>query len=103
MIGGSGGITNNLVFAEGAKLAVTVAEDVASCLTVAGTVSGGPVTVDATITSGKWRTARCILKSDNAIMATFAKGVGVGSLELRNGRTELWASPKVPGFTIIIR
>lgn len=102
-IGGSGGITNNLVFASGAKLAVTVVDDVASCLTVAGTVSGGPVTVNANVNSGKWRTAQCILKSDNEITATFVKGAGVGALELRNNGTELWASPKVPGFTIVFR
>ena len=102
-IGGSGGITNNLVFAEGAKLAVTVAEDVASCLTVAGTVSGGPVTVDATITSGKWRTPQCILRSESAITASFVRGEGIGSLELRNEGKELWASPKRAGFVIIFR
>ena len=102
-IGGSGGITNNLVFASGAKLAVPVVDGVASCLTVAGTVSGGPVTVNANVTSGKWRTAQCVLKSDVAITATFNRGAGVGALELRNNGTELWASPKVSGFAIVFR
>jgi len=102
-IGGSGGITNNLVFASGAKLAVTVVDGVATCLTVAGTVGGGPVTVNANVTGSKWRDAQCILRSGEEITATFVKGAGIGSLELRNGGTELWASPKVPRFTIIIR
>lgn len=102
-IGGSGGITNNLVFASGAKLAVTVVDGVATCLAVAGTVSGGPVTVNANVTGKTCRDAQCILKSDNEITATFVKGAGIGSLELRNGGTELWATPKVSGFAIIIQ
>ena len=102
-LGGSGGITNDVTFADGAKLAVTVANDVASCLTVAGTVSGGPVTVDAKIKSGTWRTAQCILKSDAAIEASFVKGAGIAALELRNNDTELWATPKTSAFCIIIR
>ena len=102
-IGGNGGITNNLVFASGAKLAVTVVDGVATCLTVAGEVSGGPVTVNANVTGSKWRDAQCILRSGEEITATFVKGAGIGSLELRNNGTELWASPKVPGFSIIIR
>jgi len=102
-IGGSGGITNNLVFASGAKLSVTVVDGVASCLTVAGTVSGGPVTVNANVTGKTCRDAQCILKSDNEITATFVKGAGVGVLDLRSNGTELWATPKVSSFTVIIR
>lgn len=103
-LGGSGGITNNVTFADGAKLAVTVADDVASCLTVAGTVSGGPVTVDAKIKSGKWCTAQCILTSGTSMgEMTFVKGEGIGLLELRNNDTELWATPKTSVFCIIIR
>ena len=102
-IGGSGGITNNLVFASGAKLAVTVVDGVATCLAVAGEVSGGPVTVNANVTGSKWRDAQCILRSGEEITATFVKGAGIGSLELRNGGTELWATPKVSGFAIIIQ
>ena len=102
-IGGNGGITNNLVFASGAKLAVAVTDGVASCLTVAGAVSGGPVTVNANVTGRKWRDAQCILKSNAAIAATFVKGTGVGSLELRNNDTELWATPKTSGLCVFIQ
>ncbi len=100
---GSGGITNNVVFADGAKFTVKVADGVASCLNVAGNVTGGPVTVEADVTSGKWRDAQCILRCGEEITATFVKGAGIGSLELRNGRTELWATPKVSGFAITIQ
>ncbi len=102
-IGGNGSIETTLTFADGAKFDVDVADDVASCLNVTGVVTGGPVTVNANVTSGKWRTAQCVLKSDVAITATFVRGTGVGALELRNNGTELWASPKVPGFTIVFR
>lgn len=103
-IGGSGGITNNVTFADGAKLAVTVVDSVVSCLTVAGTVSsGGPVTVNATVASGKWQTAQCVLKSNAALPANFVKGDGIGLLELRNNDTELWATPKTSGLAVFIR
>ena len=102
-LGGSGGITNNVVFADGAKLAVAVKDDVASCLTVAGSVTGGPVTVNANVTGTKWRTAQCVLKSEAAITASFVKGEGVGLVELRNNDTELWATPKNVGFFVIVR
>lgn len=102
-IGGNGAIATTLTFADGAKFDVDVADDVATCLNVAGAVTGGPVTVNANVTSGKWRTAQCVLKSDVAITATFNRGAGVGTLELRNNGTELWATPKVSGMTIIFR
>ena len=102
-LGGSGGITNTVTFAGGAKLAVAVTDGVASCLTVAGAVSGGPVTVNANVTGRKWRDTQCILKSDNAITATFVKGTGVGKLELRNEDTELWATPKRSSFCVVVR
>ena len=102
-LGGSGGITNNVAFADGAKLAVTVIDGVASCLTVAGAVTGGPVTVNANVTGKKWRDAQCILKSDVAIEASFVKGEGIILLELRNNDTELWATPKTSGLYVIIR
>ena len=102
-LGGSGGITNDVTFADGAKLAVTVADGVASCLTVAGAVTGGPVTVNANVTGSKWRDAQCILRSGEEITATFVKGAGIGSLELRNGGTELWATPKRSGFCIVVQ
>ena len=103
-LGGSGGITNDVTFADGAKLAVTVVDSVVSCLTVAGTVSGGPVTVDAKIKSGKWRTAQRILTSGTSMgEMTFVKGEGIGLLELRNNDTELWATPKTSGLAVFIR
>ena len=103
-LGGSGGITNDVTFADGAKLAVTVADDVASCLTVAGTVSGGPVTVDVSIKSGRWKTAQCILTSGMSMgEMTFVKGAAVGALELRENGTELWATPRKAGFYVVIQ
>jgi len=102
-LGGSGGITNDVSFADGAKLSVTVVDGVASCLTVAGAVTGGPVTVNAKVTGKKWRDAQCILKSDVAIEASFVKGEGIILLELRNNNTELWATPKTSGLYVIIR
>ena len=103
-LGGSGGITNDVSFADVAKLAVTVADGVASCLTVAGTVTGGSVTVNATVTSGKWQTAQCILTSGASMEAiSFVRGEGVGLLELRNNGTELWAAPKRSGFCVVVR
>jgi hypothetical protein len=102
-IGGNGSIATTLTFADGAKFDVDVADDVASCLNVTGAVTGGPVTVNANVTSGKWRTAQCVLKSNVAITATFVRGTGVGSFELRNNGTQLWVSPKIPGMVIVIR
>jgi len=76
----------------------------AACLTVAGAVTGGSVTVDASVKSGKWRTAQCILTSGMPMgEMTFVKGAAVGSLELRNNDTELWATPKRNGFAGVIR
>jgi len=102
-IGRNGSIATTLTFEDGAMFDVDVADDVASCLNVTGAVTGGPVTINANVTSGKWRTAQCVLKSDVEITATFNRGAGVGALELKNNNTELWASPKVPGLTIVFR
>ena len=74
----------------------------AACLTVAGAVTGGPVTINANVTSGKWRTAQCVLKSDAEIAATFVRGEGIGALKLRNKGTELWAMPKTSGLAVVI-
>ena len=70
---------------------------------VGGTVSGGSVTVNVDETGTKWRTAQCVLKSDAAITASFVKGEGLSRVELRNNDTELWATPKVSGLSIIIQ
>jgi len=102
-IGGSGSIATTLAFTDGAKLLVKIANGVASCLSVAGTVSGGTVTVDADVAGGKWTEPQCILRSGNAITETFAKGAGVGALELRENGTELWATPRKAGFYVVIQ
>lgn len=102
-IGGDGTIATTLTFVEGAEFTANVADDAAACLNVTGAVTGGAVTVNANVKSGKWRTPRCVLKSGEAITANFVRGEGIGSLELRNNDTELWATPKVGGFAIIFR
>lgn len=102
-IGGDGSIANTLTFANGAKLAVTVADNTAPCLDVAGAVTGGPVTVNVTVTSGKFNTPQRVLKSETPITATFAKGENVSGVELRNGDTELWALPKIGRTVIYLR
>ncbi len=102
-IGGSGTIQTVLAFADGAKLAVNVADGEAECLNISGSVTGSQIVVDATVLSGKWREAQCVLKSGEAISATFKRGEGIGSLELRGNGTELWATPKRDGFAVVIR
>ncbi|MBE6383752.1 MAG: hypothetical protein E7049_12170 [Lentisphaerae bacterium] len=103
-IGGNGSIATTLTFVDGAKFDVDVADDVASCLNVTGAVTGGPVTVNANVRSGKWRTAQRILTSGTSMgEMTFAKGAGVGALELRENGTELWATPRKAGFYVVIQ
>ncbi len=102
-IGGDGEIQTTLAFADGAKFSVNVADGVGTCLEVTGAVTGGPVTVNANVTGRKWRDAQCILRSGEEITATFVKGAGIGSLELRNNDTELWAAPKNSGFCVVVR
>lgn len=102
-IGGSGTILATLAFADGAKLAVDVVDGETESLTVTGAVTGSQIVVDATVLSGKWREAQCVLKSGEAISATFKRGEGIRSLELRNNATELWAMPKRDGFAVVIR
>ena len=102
-IGGSGAIQTSLDFADGSKLAVNVVDGDASCLSVAGAVTGGPVTVDADVSGGKWRAERCILRSERGITATFRKGAAVGALAFKNEGKELWAAPKTSGLAVIIK
>ena len=102
-IGGGGTIATTLAFADGAKLAVAVNDGAAPRLDVTGAVSGGRVTVEASVSGTSWRTPQCILKSDTAISVTFSKGRNVGQLELRNGGTELWATPRAKPTVICIR
>jgi hypothetical protein len=102
--GGNGTIAvGGIAFEEGAKFVVLGSDGVVSCMKASGDVTGGSVTVSAANSVGKWRTAQCILKSDAAIKASFVKGEGIGLLELRNNDTELWATPKLSGFSVVIR
>ena len=103
--GGNGTIAaGGISFEEGAKFVVLGSDDVVSCMKASGSVTGDSVTVDAKIKSGTWRTAQCILTSGTSMgEMTFVKGEGIGLLELRNNDTELWATPKISAFCIIIR
>ena len=102
--GGNGTIAaGGISFADGAKFVVLGSDGAVSCMKASGDVTGGSVTVSAADTVGKWRTAQCILKSDATIEAGFVKGEGIGLLELRNNGTELWAMPKLSGFSVVIR
>lgn len=105
--GGNGTIAaGGITFAEGAKFAVFGSNGVVSCMKVSGSVTGGSVTINASVTGKKWRTAQCIIKcegEDSSITATFVRGEGIGALELRNNDTELWATPKSSGLSVFIR
>ena len=105
--GGNGTIAaGGITFAEGAKFAVFGSNGVVSCMKVSGSVTGGSVTINASVTGKKWRTAQCIIKcegEDSSITATFVRGEGIGALELRNNDTELWATPKTSRLAVIIR
>ena len=71
-----------------------------------GSVTGGSVTINASVTGKKWRKAQCIIKCEgegSSITATFVRGEGIGALERRNNDTELWATPKTSGLAVFIR
>ncbi len=105
--GGNGTIAaGEISFAEGAKFAVFGSNGVVSCMKASGSVTGGSVTINASVTGKKWRTAQCIIKCEeegSSIIATFVRGEGIGALELRNNDTELWATPKTSGLAVFIR
>lgn len=102
--GGDGAIAaGGVSFGEGCTFVVRVDNGEPSCLDVSGAVTGSQIVVDATVLSGKWKEAQCVLKSGEAISATFKRGEGIRSLELRNNATELWAMPKRDGFAVMIR
>ena len=105
--GGNGTIAaGGINFAEGAKFAVFGSNGVVSCMKASGSVTGGSVTINASVTGKKWRTAQCIIKCEgegSSITATFVRGEGIGALELRNNDTELWATPKTSGLAVFIR
>lgn len=101
-IGGKGSVAGGVAFADGAKLAVEVVDGAAPSLSVAGTVTGGSVTVDAAVSGGKWTQPQCVLASGSSMAGvTFVKGANVGTLELRENGTELWAGPVLARPTII--
>ena len=100
-IGGDGGITNTLTFAEGSKFAVTVANDAAPCLDVGGLVSGSATVEIATAGKVHDNFASCILRSDLPLAASFSCATKGYWIELRNGGTELWAHKK-PTATVIM-
>ncbi len=102
--GGDGAIAaGGVSFGEGCTFVVRVDNGEPSCLDVSGAVTGSQFVVDATVLSGKWKEAQCVLKSGEAISAPFKRGEGIRSLELRNNATELWAMPKRDGFAVVIR
>lgn len=106
-LGGNGTIAaGGITFAEGAKFVASGLDGVVSCMKANGSVTGGSVTINASVTGKKWRTAQCIIKCEgegNSITATFVRGEGIGALELRNNDTELWATPKISGLSVFIR
>lgn len=105
-LGGNGTIAaGGISFAKGAKFVVLGSDDVVSCMKATGSVTGDSVTVSVGSSVGKkWRTAQCILTSGTSMgEMTFVKGEGIGLLELRNNDTELWATPKLSGFSVVIR
>ncbi|MBQ2624981.1 MAG: hypothetical protein IJG18_07790 [Kiritimatiellae bacterium] len=105
--GGNGTIAvGGISFTEGAKFVVLGSDDVVSCMKASGSVIGGSVTINASVTGKKWRTAQCIIKCEgegSSITAPFVRGEGIAALELRNNDTELWATPKTSAFCIVIR
>ena len=105
--GGNGTIAaGGISFADGAKFVVLGSDGAVSCMKASGSVTGGSVTINASVTGKKWRTAQCIIKCEgegSSITATFVRGEGIGALELRNNGTELWATPKTSGFSVFIR
>ena len=100
-IGGDGGITNTLTFAEGSKFAVTVADDAAPCLDVGGLVSGSASVEIATAGKVHDNFASCILRSDLPLSASFSCATKGYHIELREGNTELWAI-KAPSATFLM-
>ena len=100
-IGGGGSIATTLTFADGGLLAVSIANNAAPCLGVAGAVTGSAqVTVSAADRVRDGFSA-CILRSGSALPATFRCATKGYRLELREGGTELWLI-KNPSATLIV-
>lgn len=103
-IGGTGSISGVIVFDEGAKILQPVSNKA-----VKGPLSIDPTKVSQTvvvdIASADCKGAWPVLKAaEGATLEglTFKRGENVGALTLSADKTELYASPKAKGFSIII-
>ena len=102
-IGGNGGITNNLDFAEGAKLAVAIADNTIPCLTVSGTVTGSPAVEVSAEGRVRDNLSGCILRSGSALPATITCATKGYRLELREEGTELWLIKNPVAMLILVK
>ena len=102
-LGGSGSLGGDLTFAEGGALAVSVANNAAPCLDVAGAVTG-PVAVSV---SAEERVRddfeACVLRSGSALPSTFTCATKGYRLELREEGTELWLRKIPTGIVIVVK
>ncbi len=100
-LGGSGIIKTSVAFADGAKLLAKVeGKTLAVPLTVAA--ASGTAIVEA---DGLWKGEACVLKAaEGATLEglTFKRGANVGKLTLSADKTELYATPKAKGFSIVV-
>lgn len=100
-LGGSGVVKTSVAFAEGAKLLAKVeGKTLAAPLTVAA--ASGTAIVEA---DGLWKGEACVLKAaEGATLEglTFKRGANVAALRLSDDKTELYATPKAKGFSIVV-
>ena len=100
-LGGSGIIKTSVAFADGAKLLAKVeGKTLAAPLTVAD--ASGTAIVEA---DGLWKGEACVLKAaegETLEGLTFKRGANVGKLTLSADKTELYATPKAKGFSIVV-
>ena len=102
--GGGGTVTaGGVSFAEGSTFAVSITDNAAPYLTVAGEVTGS-ASVEVSVT-GRVRDnfSACILRSDSAISATFTCATKGYRLEWREEGTELWLSKKPTATFIMVQ
>jgi hypothetical protein len=102
-IGGSGGITNNLAFAEGGLFAVEIAGGAAPCLSVAGDITGAPAVSVSATDRVRDDFKACILRSGDPLAATFRCATKGYKLELREGDTELWLIKNPSAMLIVVK
>ena len=100
---GSGGITNNLAFAEGGLFAVEIAGGAAPCLSVAGDITGAPAVSVSATDRVRDDFKACILRCDSPIEATFRCATKGYKLELREGDTELWLIKNPTAMLIVVK